>query len=34
MRPVVAVLAVIAGGLMIGIGLIWATQLFDDPLSF
>lgn len=28
------VLAVTAAGLLIGIGLIWATQFFDDPLSF
>lgn len=29
-----AVLAVAAIGIVLGIALIWATQFFDDPLSF
>lgn len=34
MRFALAMLAVTVGGLLIGIGLIWATQFFDEPLSF
>lgn len=29
-----AVLAVAAIGILLGVGLIWATQFFDDPISF
>ena len=34
MKFALAMLAVTAGGLLIGVGPIWATQFFDDPLSF
>lgn len=34
MRFATAMLAVTIGGLVVGVGLIWATQYFDDPLSF
>jgi len=33
-REMFAERAVTAAGLAIGVGLIWATQFFDDPLSF
>jgi hypothetical protein len=29
-----AMLAVTVGGLIVGFGLIWATQFFDDPIGF
>lgn len=34
MRFTLAMLAVTAAGLAIGVALIWATQFFDDPLGF
>lgn len=34
MRFALAMLAVTVAGLTVGVGLIWATQFFDDPLSF
>lgn len=34
MRFALAMLAVTIGGLIVGLLLIWATQFFDDPLSF
>lgn len=34
MRFAVAMLAVTAAGLVVGWGLIWASQFLDDPLSF
>ena len=34
MRFALAMLAVTAVGLAVGVGLIWATQFFDDPISF
>ena len=33
MRFALAMLAVTAVGLAVGVGLIWATQFFDDPLD-
>lgn len=34
MRFALVMLAVTAAGLGVGVGLIWASQFFDDPLSF
>lgn len=34
MRFALAILAVTVGGLIVGAALIWATQFFDDPISF
>jgi hypothetical protein len=34
MRFALAMLAVTAAGLAVGGGLVWATQFFDDPISF
>jgi len=34
MRFALAMLAVTAAGLLVGVGLIWATQFFDDPIGF
>ena len=34
MRFPLTMLAVTAAGLAIGVALIWATQFFDDPISF
>lgn len=34
MRFALAMLTVAATGLLVGVGLIWATQFFDDPISF
>ena len=34
MRFALAMLAVTVGGLVVGVVLIWATQFFDDPISF
>ena len=34
MRFLVAMLTVTIVGLAVGVGLIWASQFFDDPLSF
>lgn len=34
MRFALTMLAVTVAGLAVGVSLIWATQFFDDPLSF
>ena len=34
MRSALTVLAVTVAGLLVGVGLIWATQFFDDPIGF
>ena len=34
MRFALAMLAVTAAGLAVGVLLVWATQFLDDPISF